>query len=154
MGRNIKEDRNHEMIRLRVENQLTYREIGNALHISKQRVEQVLKDYGFSGRIHKVKPKTIHQKSLLERIQERITITDSNCWVWNGTKTKNGYGIIVFHNEHFYPTIAIYEELVGDIPEGKQLRHFCNNKLCCNPDHLYFNSDPNLKFKQEKYLFN
>lgn len=31
---------------------------------------------------------------------------------------------------------AVYEALVGPIPEGLELDHLCKNRLCVNPDHL------------------
>jgi hypothetical protein len=35
-----------------------------------------------------------------------------------------------------YTHRLIYEAMVGPIPDGLHLDHKCNNRKCCNPEHL------------------
>jgi hypothetical protein len=70
---------------------------------------------------------------MLDRLLRRIEVGD--CWVWTGAVNSGGYGqlkagrIITAHR-------AMWETLVGPIPEGLQLDHLCRNRVCVNPDHL------------------
>jgi len=50
------------------------------------------------------------------------------CRVWTKQKhRKYGYGSV--HR-------IIYEYVYGEIPEGFEIHHKCNNPLCFNPEHL------------------
>jgi hypothetical protein len=78
--------------------------------------------------------------SLSPYLQEKIElIPESDCWWWMGTITWAGYGQVSrpagnarFPKAHR----AVYEELVGKVPDGLVLDHLCRNRLCVNPKHL------------------
>lgn len=73
----------------------------------------------------------------LEQIKNKCIITKDNCWKWTGALTESGYGQIRYKNV-LYKT----HDLVGKIhynikdKNGKVWHHTCNNKYCCNPEHL------------------
>jgi hypothetical protein len=73
-------------------------------------------------------------KDLLYKILNRLVKAD-DCWVYPPNET-TGYSRIM-HDRHRQMTHrAVYEILVGTIPEGLQLDHLCRNRACINPDHL------------------
>lgn len=59
-----------------------------------------------------------------------------DCWEWTGAMTRKGYGIAYFDGSQTMAHRAIWETLVGPIPDGLQIDHLCRNKGCVNPDHL------------------
>lgn len=69
----------------------------------------------------------------------KVQIGDpSECWPWTGGIHKQGYGL--FHNEHGRKEIASkwgYRHLIGQIPEGLQVCHTCDNPPCQNPSHWF-----------------
>lgn len=75
----------------------------------------------------------------IERTMSHISKSD-DCWVWLGKPANTGYGQIGFgkRNERVTKNAhrVVYELLVGEVPEGKQLDHLCKNRLCVNPAHL------------------
>lgn len=72
---------------------------------------------------------TVHD--LFERMEEN----PSGCWVWAGAKSK-GYGTASVKGKQVTVHRAVYEALIGAVPEGMVLDHLCRNKSCCNPEHL------------------
>lgn len=62
---------------------------------------------------------------------DKVIKTDT-CWLWEGAQTHNGYGNGGGKMAHR----AVYEDLVGPIPEGLTLDHLCRVRLCVNPAHL------------------
>jgi hypothetical protein len=144
-------DRNKEIVRLRVEEKLSYQKIGDIFGTSRERIRQILSNKGFDGRIIKVKPQKFYEKSLLERIKERIIIDENNCWIWQGCNTL-GHGRIRYKYADLYVSKAMYELIHGPISKGINVWHLCSNSLCCNPDHLYLPKDKNSIEESKLYL--
>jgi len=59
----------------------------------------------------------------------------SGCHIWHGF-LKEGYGRLYFgHKMHLAHRLA-WEVKHGPIPKGLVVRHRCNVRRCCNPDHM------------------
>ncbi len=66
-----------------------------------------------------------------EGILETVNMK-SECVIWEGKVSPNGYGRIGLGYAH---RIA-YEEKYGQIPTGLHIHHKCKNRLCVNANHL------------------
>jgi HNH endonuclease len=74
----------------------------------------------------------------LVKFWARVDRTGS-CWIWTGTRTKQGYGAsnarldgVTVYGAHRVG----YTLLMGPIPVGLVLDHLCRNPPCVNPVHL------------------
>lgn len=65
----------------------------------------------------------------------KVMKTDS-CWIWQGTKTQNGYGQIKIAGTKYAAHRLAYAALVGLIADGLVLDHLCRQPSCVNPAHL------------------
>jgi hypothetical protein len=68
--------------------------------------------------------------------EAKVTKGDTGCWVYQGQKTKGGYGTLWVYGKDVYTHRLAYELLRADIPEGLHIDHLCRNRACCNPWHL------------------
>ncbi|WP_236241127.1 HNH endonuclease signature motif containing protein [Streptomyces sp. CC228A] len=74
---------------------------------------------------------------LADRLFPRVELAGS-CWVWTGASNRGGYGVISRGRRDGTTVVhrAVWELLVGPIPDGLELDHLCRVRSCCNPDHL------------------
>ena len=73
---------------------------------------------------------------LMPRVSANTDVDEGGCWLWKKSTFASGYGQIRVNNQNRLLHRAVYEELVGELPEGVQLHHVCGVRRCCNPAHL------------------
>lgn len=72
---------------------------------------------------------------------ERIAVSDlSCCWPWLASTIKFGYGRMRSQKDGRSKLLlahrAVFSLVFGGIPSGLEIRHKCDNPICCNPFHL------------------
>lgn len=75
-------------------------------------------------------------KDVKTRILSKVRKSRSNgCWIWQGSRTSNGYGQIYVSGRIKVVHRVAYQEWVGEIGEDT-VHHKCARRLCVNPEHL------------------
>lgn len=89
---------------------------------------------------HHTTRKPYRKTPVVERFWKYVTPGPlTECWLWHGpTDGDEGYGrLYLVGNKYIYAHRLAYQIHHGSIPDGLDILHDCDTRLCCNPHHLY-----------------
>ncbi len=81
---------------------------------------------------------SIPYQTLLKRFWSRVRKTE-NCWIWDGSRKSDGYGLFFLSNKGKRFLYAHRVSLIVHgvhVPEHLCVIHTCDNPICVRPDHL------------------
>ena len=84
-------------------------------------------------------PVDTERSSALDRVLGHIddsSLDPAACWVWQGSRSRHGYGRIMRFGKMQHAHRMVWDLLVGPIDPGLVIDHLCRNKACVNPEHL------------------
>lgn len=83
-------------------------------------------------------------KTLAERLWAKVDKSaghgpNGDCWEWRGYVHPTGYGQLAKDagGKNVNSNRAAWIVTHGEIQDGLWVLHTCDNRLCCNPDHLW-----------------
>ena len=79
----------------------------------------------------------LSREALQKKILDNVIPDENGCWIWQKSFGSHGYGNIATggHRNETVHRVS-HEVFIGEIPKGQLVLHSCDNRKCCNPEHL------------------
>lgn len=71
----------------------------------------------------------------INRILDKVKVTQAGCWEWQKSKSSTGYGQLTVRKKYWSAHRYAYA-CFNTLKETDVVRHICHNQICCNPEHL------------------
>ncbi len=75
-------------------------------------------------------------KEAWDRFLSKVQFLENGCWSWTGYIGPNGYGQVRVDGKSHRVHRLAYAQTNGEIEEGNDVHHVCQNRACVNPSHL------------------
>lgn len=88
---------------------------------------------------------------VIRHIESKCARAESGCLEWGGNINRYGYGRATHQYKHYHAHRLLWIAARGPIPPGMQALHKCDNRKCCNLDHIFIGTiAANMTDKTEK----